>query len=116
MHVLEKILPAKNSSRPFGLKLGLLPHEGDAIHSKHSDPQEQLFQVLLAFTNQTEPRPTWRAIIDALKSPVVKLPALAETLEKELTHEVGELLSSDSEEKGRGTKRKRRREHLEANN
>ena len=75
--VLEELLPAQNKSYELGLKLKLPQHEVDSIHSTYSKPQSRLLHVLIGFTNQAEPRPTWRVIVEALRNPVVNLPALA---------------------------------------
>ena len=79
--VLEELLPAQNKSYELGLKLKLRQHEVDSIHSTYSKPRSRLLHVLIEFTNQTEPRPTWRVIVEALRSPAVNLPALARRVE-----------------------------------
>ena len=53
----------------------------DGIYDKHSEPRNRLLQVLIEFTKQVDPRPTWRAIVAALGSPVVNLPQLAMRVE-----------------------------------
>ena len=79
--VLEELLPAQNKSYELGLKLKLPQHVVDSIHSIYSKPQSRLLHVLIEFTNQTEPRPTWTIIIEALRSPAVNLPVLARRVE-----------------------------------
>ena len=74
--VLEEILPAQNKSYELGLKLKLPQHVVEAIHSKNLPPERCLLEVLIKFSQQTEPRSTWRVIIEALKSPAVNLPAV----------------------------------------
>ena len=81
MNVLEEIIEAQNHSYMLGLKLKLPPHLVDSIKAQYSDPRDRLLHVLLEFMRQTEPRPTWRVIVDALKSPAVNLPHLAERVE-----------------------------------
>ena len=49
--------------------------------SKHQDPKYRLLHIILAFLGQAEPRPTWRVIVGALRSPVVNPTALARTVE-----------------------------------
>ena len=80
--MLDELLEAKNESRLFGLSLKLPLHVVEAIHSTHSLPKERLLQVLIEFTRQIDPKPTWRVIADALRSPAVNLPRLAEKVEK----------------------------------
>ena len=79
--LLDELLEARNKSRIFGLKLNLPLHVVDAIQSTYSLPEDCLLQVLIEFTKQTDPRPTWRVIADALRSPAVNLPRLAEKVE-----------------------------------
>ena len=79
--VLEELLPAQNKSYELGLKLKLPQYAVEAIHSKDLPPDKYLFKVLLKFLHQVEPRPTWRVIAHALRSPVVNLPALAKAVE-----------------------------------
>ncbi|CAI8028793.1 Ankyrin repeat domain-containing protein 50 [Geodia barretti] len=79
--VLEELLPAQNQSYELGLRLNLKPHEVKSIHATFSDPRKRLLQIVLEFLNQVEPRPTWRVIVDALKSPAVNLPQLAMAVE-----------------------------------
>ena len=80
--VLEELLPAQNQSYELGLKLNLEPHKVESIHSTYSDQGKRLLRVIMLFLNQVEPSPpTWRVIVDALKSPVVNLPHLAKAVE-----------------------------------
>ena len=79
--ILEKLLPAQNKSYELGLKLKLQQHEVEAIHMKYSDPRECLLQIIITFLRKVDPRPTWRVIIQALRSPVVDLPTLARRVE-----------------------------------
>ena len=81
MDVLEELLPAQNKSYQLGLKLKLPQYAVEAIHSKDLPPEKYLFRVLIKFLQQVEPRPTWRVIVQALRSPVVDLPALAKAIE-----------------------------------
>ena len=68
----------QTKSKLFGRVLQLPPHTVDRIHVQYSDPEECLFQVMDEFVKQVEPRPTWRAIVNALKDP---LTSLAEEIE-----------------------------------
>ena len=74
--ILDELVEAQNHSYVLGLKL-LPPHEVEAIHRQYQDPLDRLLHILLAFTKQIQPRPTWRVIVEALRSPSVNLPALA---------------------------------------
>jgi hypothetical protein len=79
--VLEELLPAQTQSYLLGLRLSLPVHVVDAICAAHAQPRERLLHILIAFLNQVEPRPTWRVIIEALRSPAVNLPLLAQSVE-----------------------------------
>ena len=79
--MLDELLEAQNKPRIFGLKLNLPLHIVDSIHSTYSQPCDRLLQVLIEFTKRTDPRPTWRVIVDALRSPAVDLPHLAKKVE-----------------------------------
>ena len=79
--ILEELLSAQIQSYLLGLKLKLPLHEVEAIHLKYLDPRERLLHVIIAFLRQAEPRPTWRAIVEALRNPIVNLPALARRVE-----------------------------------
>ena len=81
--VLEELLPAQNKSYQLGLKLKLPQYVVEAIHSKDLPPEKYLFKVLIKFLQQVEPRPTWRVIVQALRSPMVNLPALAKAVEED---------------------------------
>ena len=81
--VLEEILEAQNQSYVLGLKLKLPLHVVDGICESHSKPRDRLLQVLIEFTKQVEPKPTWSAIVAALRSPAVNLPQLAMRVEAE---------------------------------
>ena len=81
MAIFEELLEAMNQAYMLGLKLNLPSHELDAIRKTNPDPREFLLQVILAFLRRAEPRPTWRVIVDALRSPIVNLTALAERVE-----------------------------------
>ena len=79
--MLEELLEAQNQSYVLGLKLKLPLHVVDAIHSTYLRPEDRLLHVLIEFTKQIDPRPTWRVIIDALRTRVVNLPHLAQKVE-----------------------------------
>ena len=79
--VLDEIVEAQNDAYVIGLQLKLPVHEVKSIHSMYTHPRDRLLHVLIEFSKQIEPRPTWRAIVDALKSPSVDLTQLAERIE-----------------------------------
>ena len=77
VNVLEEILEAQNQSYVLGLKLKLPLHVLDGLYDKYWEPRDRLLHILIQFTKQVDLRPTWRAIVDALKSPAINLPRLA---------------------------------------
>ena len=79
--VLQEISDAQNQSYILGLTLGLPQAEVEALHSTYSKPRECLLHIIIQFLKGIEPRPTWRVIVDALRSPAVNLPALANRVE-----------------------------------
>ena len=79
--MLEELLPAQNKSYELGLKLKLPQYVVEAIHSKELPPEKYLLKVLIKFLHQVEPTPTWRVIIEALRSPAVNLPVLGRKVE-----------------------------------
>ena len=78
--ILEELLEAQNESRTLGLALNLRLHDVEAIQKQYSDPRECLLFIIIAFL-RVEPRPTWRVIVEALKSPSVNQQALARRVE-----------------------------------
>ena len=81
VHILDVILPAKNHSHILGIKLGLPKHVVDGIHSRDLKPEGYLLEVIYEFLNEVGSRPTWRVIVDALRSPVVRLNQLGNEVE-----------------------------------
>ena len=79
--IVEELREVQNKSYDLGLMLKLPVPVIDAIHLTYSLPSDRLRHVLFEFTNQTEPKPTWRVIVDALESPVINLPHLAKKVE-----------------------------------
>ena len=76
--VLEEILDAQNHARYIGLKLKVPQHIFDGTYSQ---PCDHLYAVIMEYLKQIEPSPTWRAIANSLRSPLVNLPHLAQRIE-----------------------------------
>ena len=70
-------------SRFLGLKLGVAEYIVNGIDLQYTNPRDRLYYVLVEFLKQVEPRPTWRAIVDALNSRTINLPRLALKIESE---------------------------------
>ena len=81
LKVLEELLPAQNKSYELGLALKLSLYEVDSIHKTYKEYQHRLLQIIAQFLKQMDPAPTWRDIINALRSPAVNLSHLARRLE-----------------------------------
>lgn len=79
--VVEALFDAKHKASDLGLKLKVPHSELTSICKVHQDPQEQLTAIINYFLKQIEPRPTWRLIVEALRSPLVGLPRLAKEVE-----------------------------------
>ena len=65
----------------LGLVLGLPKSTVEEIHVQYRDQADQLLHVIAEFLEQKETRPTWRVIINALRSPLIGEHALAEKIE-----------------------------------
>ena len=81
MEIVDELLPAINKSLFLARRLELPDHIVEALARQHTDPQERLYQIIVKFLKGVKPRPTWRVILDALRSPLVDLPRLAEDIE-----------------------------------
>ena len=79
--IARELHEAQNESFSLGLELNLPSHEVEAIHQQHQRPRDRLVHVIIAFLKRTE-RPTWRVIVEALRSPTVGLPGLARRVEE----------------------------------
>ena len=80
--VLDEILEAQNQSYVLGLRLKLPLHVVDAIFSRYLESDKRLLHIIIEFSKQVEPRPTWRVIVDALRTPAVNMPQLARRVEE----------------------------------
>ena len=81
VNILKELMEAQNCANLLGLMFSIKPVEVEAICKVCQDPKERLCQIILAFLRQAEPPPTWRAIVNALRSPIVNLTALAKRVE-----------------------------------
>ena len=77
--VLEELYEAQTCWYNFGLKLGLKPCALDAIKTRCSG--DECFQETLKEYLKTT-TPSWRALVEALRSPIVNQPQLAEKVEQ----------------------------------
>ena len=82
--IASELCQVQTKSKTFGRVLGLPKVTVDSVHQQNSDPQECLFGVLDEFVKQVEPPPTWRVILEALRSPNIRQGNLAQQIEKKL--------------------------------
>ena len=79
--ILEELLDAQNHAHLLGLMMNIKPSDVEAIQRMYPQPKERLLHIIITFLNQVEPRPTWRIIVDALRTRTVNLPRLAAAVE-----------------------------------
>ena len=80
-NILEELAEAQNHAHLLGLMLKISPWDVEAIQKKHKEPVDKLYDIIRAFLKQAEPPPTWRAIVNALRSKIVNLTALSKRVE-----------------------------------
>ena len=80
--VMTEIHESQKHAYYVGLELGLPSEKLDNIKMSGADDREQLLLVTKEFLKRIEPRPTWSAIANALRSPLVVMTELAERIEQ----------------------------------
>ena len=81
VNILEELRTAQNHAHLLGLALEINPVDVTAIVETYEKPLDRLLHIILKFLSQSEPPPTWRTIVNALRSPIVNLTALAKRVE-----------------------------------
>ena len=81
VNILEELTDAQNKAHLIGLALNISPVDVIAIVDNYKQPLDRLLHIILKFLSQSEPPPTWRAIVNALRSKAVNLTALAKRVE-----------------------------------
>ena len=79
--MLEELYEARVKAYYLGLILKVPEDVLDNIVSQHGEQEDRLLHVIKHFLKQVEPKPTWKAIADGLKSRIVGLPQLGEKIE-----------------------------------
>ena len=80
--VLKAIWDARAKWESIGLSLGILYADLEVIKQEAGPSIDARFRAMVEFwLTRKEPRPTWAALVDALKSPVVGLIALAHRIQ-----------------------------------
>ena len=77
--ILEELLDAQNHAHLLGLMMNIKPSDVEAIEAMYHKPKDRLLHIIIAFLNQSQP--TWRTIINALRTQTVNLPRLAASVE-----------------------------------
>ena len=92
--ILQELLPAKTDPYGLGFMLGLPSVEIEGLRSVYSEQHDFLFQIILLFL-KNDPRPTWRAIVQALRG--IQLPALAMKIEAARCGPKGDLTTGEND-------------------
>ena len=80
--VLEEILASTTKWYKIGLRLKVTVDKLDGIRSQFSDPGDHLCEMLKEWLKGAAgSRPTWAALVEALRSQMVGEPKLADQLE-----------------------------------
>ena len=74
----------------IGIQLNLSPDELDIIRADSNGAVECLTGVLRKWQSKTDPLPTWKAVIEALKAPALGEAVLANKLEERFTPRVAQ--------------------------
>ena len=82
--IVEKIIGVQAKSEVLGRRLKVQSYRVDSILQQYRDPQDQLFHIIDEFVRQVEPKPTWRTILEALRSPLIGEAALAQEIQMDL--------------------------------
>ena len=80
--ILNEIQEARTRSYYVGLNLKLPKSLLDSISREYADDLDRLLHVVDEFLKCIEPRPTWPAIVSALRSPLVAMSELAAKIEQ----------------------------------
>ena len=79
--VLEETLASSGKWYKIGIRLKVPIDKLDGIRSQFSDPGDQLCELLKEWLKgAARPRPTWRVMVEALRSQTVGEPKLADQL------------------------------------
>ena len=85
VEIVVELLPVQTKSMLLGRLVGLPTATIDVILDQNkNDLEKQLFWIIEEFVKQTEPRPTWRVILNALRSPLLRKDHLAREIEGKL--------------------------------
>lgn len=92
--VVEELHDVKTQWKAIGIQLEVPTPTLRRIESTHkNDPEEAFSEMMYEWLNQTDPEPTWSAIVKALRSRSVGASLLAGTLERNKCPDRGHDLS-----------------------
>ena len=80
----ERLFGVSNKWYDIGLQLLLSANDLDSIEANSNSTQHCLREMLKRWLRRVNPHPTWKAVVDALKSVVVGEQWLAQQLEEAL--------------------------------
>ena len=80
--VLEELYEARTKWYFVGLKLKVPVDTLDSIKTQSDDPNECLLQALKHWLKMVDPKPTWQALVDALRGRLVEEHQLANSIEE----------------------------------
>lgn len=80
--VLEELHEARTKWYCIGLKLKIPVDTLDSIKTQSDNPGECLLQALKHWLKTVDPKPTWQALVDALRSCLVEEHQLASSIEE----------------------------------
>ena len=101
--VRTEVLPAAFKWYDLGVELEISPNTLDTIKkAKKDDPIECLCELIAKWLRGVDPKPTWKALIAALRSTVVGYQSLAEKLESKYCESLRETGTEKDNESHQG--------------
>ena len=79
--VAEELFRVRQRAYELGLALQLSQDALQTIMTENPKPHDQILRITEEFLKREDPKPTWRAIIEALKTPSVDRPRMAQKIE-----------------------------------
>ena len=78
---MEEVFDAHAKWYNLGLQLGVRGGTLDGIRNQYQDPKDALREMLKVWLKMVDPKPTWAALVDALRKKTVERFQLATELE-----------------------------------
>ena len=80
--LLNELHPVQTNWFNIGLELGISHVTLNSFKQMNTNPLELMREMLIHWLDRTvDPRPTWEAVVKALRSPIVEMHHVAEQLE-----------------------------------